>query len=204
MSELTEALDKILVWLKQYKPDYADTFLPGLSREEIEAKVSGLPGNLPEEMYELYQWRNGASEEDIQVVVYPALGFDPLDEAVKVCKGILKGFGEEHPFLFEGKMLFPFLRNNCSFCAVLLDQEQQTHSPVIDIAAEGDLELMYTSLTNMMLTLAEYCESGAYYIGKVDEEEGGRPEEAEGFLCADETKMLPIFEKYNSGLRLIR
>ncbi len=61
-SELTNALDRILKWIEQYKPWYVNYLQPGLSRGEIENLVRDLPIQLPEEVYELYQWRNGASE----------------------------------------------------------------------------------------------------------------------------------------------
>ncbi|MGD2182804.1 hypothetical protein [Lusitaniella coriacea] len=204
MSELTKALDSILLWLQQHKPNYADKFLPGLSRMEIERQTIELLGKVPEEIYKLYQWRNGTSEEDIQSVVYPSLGYLPLHEAIQECKWMSELYIEDEVFSFEGKLLFPFLRNNCSFCAVLLDREKQRDSPVIDIADELDLLLLYKSLTSMMITLAEYCNSGAYYIGEVDEEMGGRKYEVKGFLSPDDAKIIPIFQKHNPGILLIQ
>ncbi|MDB9513820.1 SMI1/KNR4 family protein [Kamptonema animale CS-326] len=67
MSELTEALDRILKALPQ-KPwmefpgvEYDSSLLqPGLTHTEIEKIVKDLPIRLPDEIYELYQWRNGS------------------------------------------------------------------------------------------------------------------------------------------------
>jgi len=203
MSDLTTALNRIMNWLERYKPDFADTFLQGLSRKEIEEMTKDLPGKVPEEIYELYQWRNGVRKEYHQAVVYPIPGYLPLEKSLEAFEDFTDGFDEE-PFQFEGKWLFPFLQANCSHCAILLGSETQSFSPVIDIADEFGLSLMFNSLTSMMLTLAEYFEMGAYYIGEKNEEAGGRDEEAEGFICPDDDKMLPIFQKYNPGLRLIR
>jgi cell wall assembly regulator SMI1 len=204
MSKLTLALDRIMIWLQKYQPDFANTFLPGLTRSEIEEMTHNLPGQIPEEIYELYQWRNGVRDENLETVVYPSPGFLPLDEAVQVCEDLIDSCGEEDPLLFEGQRLFPFLRENCSHCAVLLDADKQQFSPVIDIADELDLRLMYRSLTSMMMTLAEYCEMGGYYIGEVDEKSGGKADEACGFIRPDESKMIPTFQKYNPGIRFFR
>jgi hypothetical protein len=137
-------------------------------------------------------------------VVYPSLGYLPLEEAVAGCQDLIDSFSEDEALLYEGHKLFPFLRNNCSNCAVLLTPEKRQSSVVIDIADDCDLSLMYKSLTSMMMTLSEYCQTGAYYVGNVDEEAGGRKDEAKDFLCPDEDKMTAIFQKFNPGIRFIR
>ena len=69
MSELIHALNRILNWLKNNPSEkYAsvDVLQPGLSYEEIDRRVADLPFKLPEEVYQLYQWKNGTcdGEED--------------------------------------------------------------------------------------------------------------------------------------------
>ena len=61
MSLLTESLEQILIQLEQKDPEIAASLQPGLTREEIDEIVKYLPFKLPEEVYELYQWRNGIS-----------------------------------------------------------------------------------------------------------------------------------------------
>ncbi|MEC4894337.1 MAG: hypothetical protein SAL07_02925 [Oscillatoria sp. PMC 1051.18] len=63
MSNLTEALNRIMNWLEEYQPEYAASFLPGLSRSEIDELIQPFNIVIPEEIYELYQWRNGRSIE---------------------------------------------------------------------------------------------------------------------------------------------
>ena len=69
MSELIDALDRIVNWLEKHPSEkYAsvDVLQPGLHYEEIDRRVADLPFKLPEEVYEIYQWRNGTcdGEED--------------------------------------------------------------------------------------------------------------------------------------------
>jgi hypothetical protein len=59
MSSATQSCARLLICLQNYFPWDAERFQPGLSRREIEEKVKELPFSLPEEVYELYQWRNG-------------------------------------------------------------------------------------------------------------------------------------------------
>ncbi|HEY9848805.1 MAG TPA: hypothetical protein V6D28_05075 [Leptolyngbyaceae cyanobacterium] len=192
MVTLTEALNRIMKWLQQYTPEFANSFLPGLTREEIEEIIKALPGKVPEEIYQLYQFRNGTLKE-MKSTVYPLFEFLPLAESVEVCLSIIDNFGKDEPLVYEGKYLLPFLCDNCCYCAVLLNEEQQPESPVIDIAAECDLSMMYRNLTSMMLTLAEYLESEVCYL------------DTEGFLVTDDDrKMAQIFQKYNPGLQFLR
>ena len=161
MSLLSVAMDCIMNWMQEHQPERAKTFQPGLSREEIDQAITNLPNQFPEELYELYQWRNGSTEWDsIDSIVSPILEFMPLEQAVESCIDLLEVFGEDatipDPLLEGGKRLFPFICENSScYYAVFLDNKQQQSSPVIDIAAEGDLDIVFSSLTDMMQTLAE-------------------------------------------------
>lgn len=71
MSELTNALQKIFSWLKNY-PRFEQSFKPGLSYQEIKRNNDKLGSYyFTSELYELYQYRNGTlyefEEEIIQV-----------------------------------------------------------------------------------------------------------------------------------------
>lgn len=70
MSELTEALEKLSYWIENSQSSHArlirnhpsvDIRLkPGLEKEMIELYVEEMNFDLPEEVYELYQWHNGS------------------------------------------------------------------------------------------------------------------------------------------------
>ena len=59
MYSVTHSCNRLLTCLQNHFPWDAERFQQGLSREEIEGKVKELTFSLPEEVYELYQWRNG-------------------------------------------------------------------------------------------------------------------------------------------------
>ncbi|MGB3755121.1 MAG: HEAT repeat domain-containing protein [Rivularia sp. (in: cyanobacteria)] len=61
MSTLTNALNRIVAcWKKNGNEKRVHHLMPGLSYAEIEELVQDLPIQLPPEIFELYQWRNGS------------------------------------------------------------------------------------------------------------------------------------------------
>lgn len=62
MSLLTKALERILEWLEKYRPYDVSFLQPGLSKAEIEVITKDLPFKLPQEVCELYQWKNGTTK----------------------------------------------------------------------------------------------------------------------------------------------
>lgn len=69
MGTLIEALERIMNWLTEHQPKYAASFLPGLKYDEIQTMEAEFGFQLPEEIYELYQWRNGTQEDGVRVAV---------------------------------------------------------------------------------------------------------------------------------------
>ena len=43
MTLLSAAMDRIMDWMQQHRPERAKTFQPGLSREEIDQAIANLP-----------------------------------------------------------------------------------------------------------------------------------------------------------------
>ncbi|MDY6900698.1 MAG: hypothetical protein SWZ49_21860 [Cyanobacteriota bacterium] len=66
MCQLTEALKRISIWIEKHQLEEdgktVPILAPGLTREEIDFKVKDMPFVLSEELYQLYQWANGADE----------------------------------------------------------------------------------------------------------------------------------------------
>ncbi|MFB8796564.1 MAG: HEAT repeat domain-containing protein [Microcoleus sp.] len=192
MGTLIEALERIMNWLRKHQPDYAASFLPGLKSEEIQAAEAKVGFKLPPEIYELYQWRNG-TEEDAKAVCFPTMQFLPLFTAVECSQGWNGYILEEKKIIedskwYETSPLFIFLQNNCDFCGVPIVDYQIEKSPVV-VLGEGYLPyIFYTSLTDMMLTLAECYETNAYYLAK------------DGYIEEEECKAAVVLRKYNSEL----
>ncbi|ELS30186.1 MULTISPECIES: hypothetical protein [Pseudanabaena] len=115
MTSLTEALERIMNWLQQHKPDYAVTFLPGLSHSEITERLGNFRFQVPQTIYELYRWRNGTRGYQNDSVVFPPLVFLPLEDAVELCLEFIDIFKEtEDEIRYEGNLLWEHLTNAMS------------------------------------------------------------------------------------------
>lgn len=154
MSALTEALDRILNWLQQYDPKAASALQPGVTYNEIQEMVKYLPFQLPQEVYELYQWRNGSNSDGL-AFIFDNMGLLPLQKALN----FYKVTRQSKPYFFP---LF-FSEGDLKYCEIVLQENCGNYSIIFSDAKEYDLvELGYTSLTSMMLTIAECYENGAY------------------------------------------
>ena len=140
MSELIDALDRIVNWLEKHpceKYSSVDVLQPGLSYEEIKRRVADLPVMISEEVYELY--------------------LDSRDYLVLLCKS---------------ENVAPISR--------------------IYIGGGENEQILFSSLTNMMLTIVECYETGAFYFDDY------------GYLTNSYYKQESIRQKYNLGTRNFR
>ncbi|MGB3757344.1 MAG: SMI1/KNR4 family protein [Rivularia sp. (in: cyanobacteria)] len=187
MSELTQALNRIMTWLSENQPSFAASFLPGLTNEQIHAAVQHLPFELPEEIYELYRWRNGTQERH-DCDFYPAMEFLTIEKAVKLYEDIATNDGTEEEIRFEGYKFFTFIVTDNDFTNILIGTKEKPLPVIYFYAEDCETEIAYSSLTNMMLTIAECYETGAYYLTE------------DGFVEQNEVKSAEIFRKYNPNI----
>lgn len=193
MTALTSALERIMNWLMEHQPDYVASFQAGLKSDEIQAVEAGLGFKLPAEIYELYQWRNG-TEEDTKALCFPTMQFLPLSKAIQCSQGCNeyiesdKEFVTEEKEWYETSPLFAFIEDNGDYCGVPLIDRQKEKLPVVVIFETEMPTIFYTSLTDMMLTLAECYESGAYYLDE------------KGYVREDEYQAAQVLRKYNADI----
>ncbi len=205
MSDLTEALDRILNWLQQQRRQHPDStqewwlrspdeennapvVSPGLSYASIEEITKDLQLELPPEIFELYQWGNGTQYDSSLFEFdwlfdigqgwgfFMGVGYFPLQMAVT-----------ESLQWNKGSILNIFIGRECIEGYLVFDKNYQD-IPVIFRNFKGGANetiIKYASLTNMMLTVAE-CYEQAYYINN------------NGYFSKDEDKAFKIWHKYNS------
>ena len=176
MSELTNALDRILNWFQQNKSSIIESLQPGLSIEEIEEKVKDLPFRLTQEVYELYQWRNGMIDDGS--CFFSGYRFLPLEEGLEYSKNVGEYIDSLLPFGW-----LPLFEFNGGYFAIICSEEQTDKSLVLDTFE--DIDIIQSNLTNMILYIAECYETGAYYIGE------------SGSLSENEIAAKNILLKYN-------
>lgn len=175
MVVLTNALERILKGMQKYDARIAYLLQPGLNYLEIEEKVRVIPFRLPQEFYELYQWRNGFIPGTKEA--FSSLGghdFFSLDWLIKEYFHRLEDLNKHANFYekFSHEYIrtpqwFSFLGHDKQDYFIIGEQEQKQESPVYCFDY-GDIydfrpKLKYSSLTSMMLTIAECYETGVYY-----------------------------------------
>ncbi|MEG4319893.1 MULTISPECIES: HEAT repeat domain-containing protein [unclassified Microcoleus] len=181
-SELTDALNRILSWIERHEPSWTEYLYSGLSKDEIDDLVRDLPIEFPPELYELYQWRNGAVEGDEwkeTAWIFHSWTFRPLQEVVA---GLHRDIFTHQTIQTDNIADVDIIKHywkNCNYLnifyqilwedngCVLINNILNLCPIIFQRLEEGELTLLekYTSLTSMMLTIAECYEAGAYFIG---------------------------------------
>ena len=122
MSALVQALERISNWAESNDSRFAQRMRqemkPGLTPEEIEQFLSNLPFRLPEEVYQIYQWRNGDMfmGESANPVYFISLSDAVYQEA---------SFSH-----YVESLYFPVFLGDGFAYVVCGDTEQQKYSPI--------------------------------------------------------------------------
>ncbi|AFY80207.1 HEAT repeat domain-containing protein [Oscillatoria acuminata] len=198
-TELTDALNQILSWVEQYKPWFVDYLQPGLSKNEIDKLVKNLPVQVPPEVYELYQWRNGATKGDLckeTAWIFENWTFQPLQEALLRAQSYHSSLSPSKPEGVDLVKLFPIFYppQGPEQGVIEISINKEFYSPVIflDFEQWPDTIKKYASLTSMMLTMAECYETGAYYHDEKAYDQS--------YISSHPEQVRQIWRKYNSNL----
>jgi HEAT repeats/SMI1 / KNR4 family (SUKH-1) len=196
MSDLTDALNKILYWLQQNRPSDVELLETGLSEAEIEEIIEDLPLQLPQDILELYKWKNGSTiigEYENFCWAFEWWSFYSLEIVINGYRHRLKSsrnhyWAPEFPYKTHNSLGIFFSPELTDTGYAVIDETKHQVSPIIFLHSKAGADtpiIKYASLTTMMQTVAE-CYEQAYYMG------------ADGYLVPDEVKKLEIWRKYNS------
>lgn len=182
MLATSEALNCITTWLENQYPQSLITLQTGLPRHQIESKVSSL--QLPDEFYELYQWRNGTWYEEIH-----------MPSAYIFFGSYFMHLGEPYVDPEESnqdyKCIFTFSLDEYSLVLDLHRWKAENFQapPVVMMwtnTEEPEIEkVVFQNLTSMLITLAEALEAEACWVDEV------------GYLTGSDSQLKPIHQKYN-------
>ena len=153
MSALTEALESIDNWVQGHMPDHPAVMRQGLSQAEIEDNIQGLSFQLPEEVHELYRWKNGGEKPFIpDPDAWDLATFFTLKEAISAA------------YEWQGSVIFPlFLIEETGYFTVCTPETSAlapvycSDIPEVAIAQPPQ----YSSLTAMMQELAAQLQGRA-------------------------------------------
>lgn len=146
MSKLTDLLNQIISWIQHYNSEAWNKveLAPGLSRAQIESYLEGKPFTFPEEIFELYQWRDGTGYGSFFV---SAEGMYDDQKFYSLAEGL--GLGEEWAEMFcaDIPILVLFAFEETYYWTVLPNKPQQvapiyvTDEPDFDISSPSYLSL---------------------------------------------------------------
>jgi cell wall assembly regulator SMI1 len=204
MSELTDELEYIFDWLVSLNPDYLDGYNSGLTRQKIDEIIKELPFNLSEEIYELYQWRNGCAYDynlPLREFLFPEqlcsdvpIAFDSLQDAVDSYKTI--GEATNYDDVYWNQKWFPIGEYETKRRLYIVGDLNPSPVYLWDVGCRPKQVRVYKSLTSMISVIAECCELGLYQL--IPDKYG---EEDDMIIRIDEEKLeleKEIYRKYNS------
>ena len=165
MSDLINGVDRIRLWLQNNSPEIAESLQPGLDIKEIKQKTQWFPFKLSNEIFDLFQCIsvNKASNifGDGNYLLSPENSLRIYQDEGEVEYG--EGLGKY--FISANIPAFPlFVSPDCqSYSWAVCDDSEDL--PIILLGWEDpELIICYTSLTNMILTLAEAYESNLFTL----------------------------------------
>jgi hypothetical protein len=192
MSQLTDALNRIQTWLSSNYPVVAEGITPGLHLEEIQEIVGNLSFSLPQEIYKLYQWSFGHDEDTLTNYTsifdpYEGMSHSSLERAIEIQSGFEDEF-EECAVKYIGKPLLPIFEFDGAYLCAAGDWEDKNSSPIIFVSDINEIITRYSSMTSMMLTIAESFESGVFSLNNQE------------YTQWNQERFSPIYIKHNSDI----
>lgn len=169
MSPLIEALKRITPWYKDPGCEAPQTFPHGLSLEEVENWLGALPFQVPQEIYEIYQWCNGRVNpmvtgrmlQAIDVYIYnidymAKASVIPLKEAVDLW---FEKNDEEQ--ITETWYHFPVFSHENGLLVIVGSEQMQESSAVWDVDWLDDelRDPVFPDITSMMTGIADVIEA---------------------------------------------
>lgn len=162
MSKLTEGLERIEAWLKINMPSRASELRPGLARDDIEEQVKDLPFNLPEEVYQLYEWHDG----NVDRLVFENYDFLSLKAAIGAyyeSLGEISYHNKKEAYFFEQSFpVFQLWSESGVLLCVVCNSYDNYPIRLLDLSCK-DYSLRYHNLTDLILHTAEWYELAQYY-----------------------------------------
>jgi SMI1 / KNR4 family (SUKH-1) len=199
MSLLIDSLERLMVYMNQYMPDHANSFLPGLPEAQIQEMVERLGLPCPQEIIDLYQWRNGTQRQFEFIGYPPEFCFTPLEEIVEIYEEYrsteaLAVFDTISPYdatinslaaldIHENQKLLPFLWHQGDIYTVVASTNESY--VLYDHVEDGEPRLIFDNLTSMMQTLSVCYEEQVYYLSD------------EGSIEINNLEFSHIFQRYN-------
>lgn len=170
---LTQSLEKLVHVLEKKGIPMRQRLQPGLTKADVQAALAPLGLTPPEELYELYEWRDGVADWDTpSPMLFGETHFLPLKDAIAEYQDFRQYFvGEDFEDLsIDLDKCFPFAffmgYRSTIYCDPTLVLGFQ--HPVIGIY--HDFAVSFENIERMAQTATEWFVAGVYDKNPVDDE----------------------------------
>ncbi len=154
--------ETLLSFVEPYFPEFVENFNPGISRSTIQSSLIGVDQALPNDFYELYEWKNGSLECFPQLYNSgDILEFSPLELILEDIKWDLYS---DAPPTYKGCRLLPFIKIDSDTVALALGRTYPKEAHVAYIDEVGECQLYCDSITSMMTSAVECFVNGSVTI----------------------------------------
>ncbi len=170
MSELTDALELLDYWLSKNHPQVFDRLPLGLEKEEIDKFAQELNFELPQEVKELYEWRNGCRPLFWSAYTVEPV-YLPIDRAIRL--DVKEDYSRtrfiENYLLKDKKMSYSFsLFDDDEMGCRFVDCESDNHTPILYVDGEDCYSVicLFSSITSIVLTTLESYQQEIIHFGQ--------------------------------------
>ncbi len=190
MQPLSILLGELLQILQNLERPVVQLLRPGLSASTIDSLPEDLPIKLPDEIKQLYEWRNGVTEISKrrieELCLFPNFYFPSLELALDEFRGWEELFKVNPPECLWRMEWFPiFMDVGGRYYAIHCDSQSAHCGGIVEFSADYGGELVFADLSKMVVSLTECYRQGVYFVG------------SNGRLTYDDKKSLPLFKALN-------
>lgn len=170
--------------------------LPGIPRSTVDFALQPLGIQAPEELYQLYEWRNGFNEDDSDpetpwlFLDYQFLGLNEAVELYLRIIEVMKSIRESHPEISEPwyeKDLFPFASFQNQYCFLYCGEQQLfgLQHPVIGWYSVPFVQ--FETIASAAQTCIEWYQAGLFGTDNIDLKENIRMRNNPRLASVDDT-----------------
>jgi hypothetical protein len=183
MSSIIRMGEILISHLEKKFPSFSTTYYPGITRAQVEIELEKVNCQLPQDFYDLYEWRNGHPSFFNQPVEFAALcHFSAIED---VANDFMWKDWDDIPE-YNGSATLPFVRNNSGWCyAISLNNSYEDRPYIIDIDEVGHSLIRYDSIESMLATTVNCFEEGVFFCND------------QGWLCENEVLAAEILSRNN-------
>lgn len=161
MKNLPEVGNAFLQCFQQFAPDFAEKFVSGISRSELQSVLGTLQHELPQDFYTLYEWRNGYSDfnghPDFNSYSFAPFHFNTI-EMVAMEKDW--DWCDDNPPTYKEHNILPLVSCGRVFWGITLGRNYQTEAHIVYVDSVGECTLRYDSITCLLNSIVEGFDQG--------------------------------------------